>query len=108
MVGNDMLFSPALAFHASGCITAMANFCSPHLRRVWDAHQDSVTDAEAESKLEAGRSILDRYPPAPPVIKALISRRHNFPRWSVRPPLLDLPTEIEDRVIAELDAVFYD
>lgn len=108
MVGNDRILSPALVAHASGCITAMANLCSPYLRRVWDAHQNGASDAEAQSKLDLGRSILDRYPPAPPVIKALISRKHNFPRWSVRPPLLDLPAEVEARVMVEMDAVFYD
>ncbi len=85
MIGHDRVFSQALTAHASGCITAMANLCSPTLYRVWDAHQNGMLDAEAQSKLDIGKSILDRYPPAPPVIKALISRRHNFPSL-VSPP----------------------
>ena len=108
LVGNDRIFTPALAAHASGCITAMANLCSPYLRRVWDAQQLGGSDAEAQSKLDLGRSILDRYPPAPPAIKALVHHWHNFPRWSVRPPLLDLPAEVEARVQAEMDAVRHD
>jgi len=108
LVGNDRIFSPALIADASGCITAMANLCSPYLRKVWDAQQNGGLDAEAQSKLELGRTILDRYPPAPPAIKALIARWYNFPRWSVRPPLLDLPAEVEARVQAEMVAVRYD
>jgi 4-hydroxy-tetrahydrodipicolinate synthase len=107
LIGNDRIFSQALAAHASGCITAMANICSPALRQIWDGFQRSEAYPEIQKLLNAGREVMDTYPPAPPLIKALASHRHNFPRWSVRPPLLDFPPEVEERAIAEMDAACY-
>lgn len=104
LIGNDRIFAPALAALASGCITAMANVCSPALRRIWEGFLSGETDAETQRLLEAGRGVMDLYPPAPPFIKALISHRYNFPHWSVRPPLLDNPPDVEARAIAEMDA----
>ncbi len=103
--GNDRLFSHALQAGAAGCITAMATLYSPDLRRVWDAHLAGAADPHAQARLDACRSVMDRYPPAPPFLKALLSSRHPFPRWSVRPPLLDLPINIENLAAAELDQV---
>ncbi len=100
--GNDRLFSHALQAGAAGCITAMATLYSPDLRRVWDAHLAGAMNPQAQARLDDCRSIMDRYPPAPPLLKALLSLRHPFPRWSVRPPLLDLPIEIENLAAAEL------
>jgi 4-hydroxy-tetrahydrodipicolinate synthase len=108
LVGNDRLFTPALAAKASGCITAMANLCSPTLRRVWDAHLNGTPNPEAQDKLTLGRAVMDKYPPAPPAIKALLSRWHNFPRWTVRPPLLDIPAEVESRLQEEMGVVFHE
>jgi len=54
-------------------------------------------------RLNTARSIIDRYPPAPPLLKFLISRLHEFPPWQVRPPLQPLKEEIEEQVF--LDAV---
>jgi 4-hydroxy-tetrahydrodipicolinate synthase len=108
LVGNDRIFAPALAAKASGCITAMANLCSPTSRRVWDAHLNGAIDLAAQEQLTAGRAVMDKYPPAPPPIKSLLSQWHNFPRWTVRPPLLDIPAEVEARVMAEMAAVFHE
>jgi 4-hydroxy-tetrahydrodipicolinate synthase len=43
--GTDRLFSQALQMGASGCITALANLCSPELRQVWDANQPTGPSA---------------------------------------------------------------
>jgi len=101
MSGNDPLFSLALQNSASGCITALSNLLSPDLRRVWEAHQLNEVDDPAHENLLSGRAIVDRYPPAPPLLKYLLSRLHDFPRWSVRPPLRPLPQELEEKVWAE-------
>ena len=103
--GNDRLFSHALQAGAAGCITAMATLYSQDLRRVWEAYLAGASDPQAQARLDACRSVMDRYPPAPPLLKALLSSRHHFPCWSVRPPLLDLPIEIENMASAELDQV---
>jgi 4-hydroxy-tetrahydrodipicolinate synthase len=100
--GNDPLFNLALNHSASGCITAMANIYSPDLRKVWDAFQNGETELEAQSTLEKVRAVLDRYPPAPPLLKAMLARWHEFPRWSVRPPLMPLPDELVTQIEMEL------
>jgi 4-hydroxy-tetrahydrodipicolinate synthase len=105
LTGNDRLFSLALDSHASGCITAMANLLSPELRLVWDSHQAGQPDLPAQARLAEARSILDRYPPMPAVIKALLARCHNLPHWPVRPPLLPLPARLIDTAQAEFTAI---
>lgn len=101
--GTDRLFTLALEAGASGCITALANLLSPLLRRVWDGHQAGQPDAEAQERLDHARGIMERHPPAAPLLKALLARRHGFPRWPVAPPLSPTPAELEERVAAELD-----
>ena len=88
--GNDRLLTHALANHAGGAITALANLASPFLRRVWDAQQRSAADTDAQSTLNAARDALEAFPPFAPTVKALLHALHDFPRWEVRPPLLPL------------------
>jgi 4-hydroxy-tetrahydrodipicolinate synthase len=99
--GNDRLFSLALQNHASGCITAMANLVSPYLRRVWEAHLQGEMDAGAMSHLETARRIFERYPPAPPTLKSLLTALYGFPSWAVRPPLVPLSTDLSARALEE-------
>ncbi len=103
--GNDRLLSASLSANSSGCITALASLYSPYLRRVWEAHQRRESDLAAQSTLDAARSVMDRYPPAPPLIKALLAHKHGFPLWSVRLPLLNLAEETVTAIAAELDAI---
>lgn len=96
--GTDSLFSLALENGAGGCITAMANLRSPDLRQVWDAYTGEQPSknglaAVAQKRLEAGRTVMNRFPPNPPLYKALIARWHRFPHWMVRPPLLPHSSE---------------
>jgi dihydrodipicolinate synthase/N-acetylneuraminate lyase len=79
----------------------MANSCSPDLRLVWEAHLQGTSDEPAQARLSAARSVIERYPPAPPLIKALLARQHALPRWNVRPPLLPLPAELEEQALGE-------
>jgi 4-hydroxy-tetrahydrodipicolinate synthase len=89
--GNDRLFSLALEMKASGCITAKANVASPLLREVWDAFHAGQPAIETQQRLNAARDVMERYPPAPPLLKALLAQEYGFPLWSVRPPLLPMP-----------------
>jgi 4-hydroxy-tetrahydrodipicolinate synthase len=100
--GTDPLFQDALKAGAGGAITAPANLFSPDLRRVWDAHLKRATDTVAQTRLETMRPILDRYPPASATLKAMLARVHNFPHFSVRPPLMSISKETEDKVFSEL------
>jgi 4-hydroxy-tetrahydrodipicolinate synthase len=98
--GNDRLLSLALEHGAAGSITNLSSLQSPDLRQVWDAYRAGSSAPEAQARLETGRQFLDRYPPAPPFLKAMLPRLHGLPQWTVRPPLLPMPPEMADRAAA--------
>ena len=103
LTGSDRLFGHALQNSAGGCITALANLYSPDLRRLWQAFRDGdgATQAQAQDRLSAARKVLERYPPAPPLLKAMMARLHGFPEWAVRPPLLPLSAQLADQADSE-------
>ena len=105
LTGNDRLLSLALENHASGCITAMANLYSPTLRQVWEAFQGGGDLTGDQESLTAARSILDKYPPMPPLLKGLLHSQFRLPRWPVRLPLLPLPEENLPGILVSLDQV---
>ncbi len=105
--GTDRLFTLALQAGASGCITALANLFSPNLRRIWEAHQRGEEDSQAQERLNAARSVSEKYPPAPPLLKLLLARWHHFPLWQVRPPLLPVSSEVAELVINEMTVLQY-
>jgi len=96
--GTDSDFTLALQNHAAGCITALANIISPSLREIYDAFMDGKEPSSMQKKVSEQRHILEKYQPFPPLLKALLARTHNQPRWPVRPPLV----ELEDKLIAEV------
>ncbi|MCI0519736.1 MAG: dihydrodipicolinate synthase family protein [Chloroflexi bacterium] len=102
--GSDRLFSLALQNRAAGCITALANLVSPDLRAVWNASLRGEEDAAAQARLDAARNVSERFPPAPPLLKALLAARHGFPEWAVRPPLLPLTDELRAHALAAWDS----
>ena len=93
LTGNDGLFTHALQNQAGGCITAMANIYSPLLRKVWDSFQLGNADSITQSALTSRRDVMDRNPPAPALLKAMLADFHDLPDWPVRPPLLQLDKE---------------
>jgi 4-hydroxy-tetrahydrodipicolinate synthase len=103
--GTDSDLSWALENHAAGCITAAANVISPGLRRVYEAYANRSEGSAAQSEVSAQRHILERYMPFPPTLKALLARLYRQPRWSVRPPLLELPQLAEEELVRELSEV---
>jgi 4-hydroxy-tetrahydrodipicolinate synthase len=101
--GNDGLFSLALQSQASGCITGMANLRSPLLRQVWDQHMQDITDIEVQSRLNAFREVMDTYLPIPAFVKEILSHEFNFPKWTVRPPLLPLSLQKAGEALQKWD-----
>jgi 4-hydroxy-tetrahydrodipicolinate synthase len=103
--GTDSDFTLALENHAAGCITAPANLLSPDLREIYDAFQKpgflEKPGFSAQERVTHQRHLLEKYPPFPPALKALVHRLHGFPRWPVRPPLVDLPTDAESALLHE-------
>jgi 4-hydroxy-tetrahydrodipicolinate synthase len=105
LTGNDRLFSKALQSHAAGCITAMANLTSLALRMVWDAHQAGHPLSLLQDLVSQARGVLDKTPPFPPLVKGLLAKRHGFPAWAVRPPLLPLDDQVIEAVNAEFSPI---
>jgi 4-hydroxy-tetrahydrodipicolinate synthase len=103
--GTDSYLQLAMRSHAAGCITAPANILSPDLRQVWEAMNAGNDSTEAQARVQRQRDILDKYPPFPPTLKAILHRRHSLPRWAVRPPLEALPHEAEERIVQEFEEV---
>jgi 4-hydroxy-tetrahydrodipicolinate synthase len=101
LTGTDTYLQMAMQNHAAGCITAPANILSPGLREVWDGMCAGEDVTEAQERVDQQRHILEKYPPFPPALKALLHRLHGFPRWPVRAPLVDLAPEAEDRLVDE-------
>ncbi|MFO7585794.1 MAG: hypothetical protein R6W69_13795, partial [Anaerolineales bacterium] len=79
-----------------------ANIYADLLRQVWNIYKQNGDAIEAQEDLDKRRKILDPYKPFPPIVKALVTRKFGFPRWPVKPPLLDVPDEIVDKVWQEL------
>jgi 4-hydroxy-tetrahydrodipicolinate synthase len=103
--GNDRLFSLALENDAAGCITALANLVSPQLRALWQASKEDEEMAPTQEKLSNGRGMIDKYPPAPSLLKYLVSELYEFDRWPVRPPLLPLPDRLTEAVLLHTAAL---
>jgi 4-hydroxy-tetrahydrodipicolinate synthase len=99
--GNDSLFSHALDNHASGCITALANLLSHDLKMIWDAYQQGQFDTNAQAKLNRARAVMDRYQPAPPFLKCILSELGLAPNWQVYPPLVPFDRDGITRAVAE-------
>jgi 4-hydroxy-tetrahydrodipicolinate synthase len=103
--GTDSYLELAMQNKAAGCITAPANILSPDLREVWEAINAGIDSAEAQKRVKGQRDILDKYPPFPPTLKALLHRRHGLPRWSVRAPLESLPGDLEEQVVRDFESL---
>lgn len=103
--GTDSYLQLAMESHAAGCITAPANVISPELRKVWDAIREGKDTTEPLARVKTLRNILDQYQPFPPTLKALLHRLHEFPRWAVRPPLVEISPELEERLVDEFKGI---
>jgi 4-hydroxy-tetrahydrodipicolinate synthase len=103
--GTDSYLQLAMQNHAAGCITAPANILSPGLREIWELMNDGKDATEAQANVKQRRDILDKYPPFPPTLKALMHRLHGFPRWAVKPPLVNIEPELEEKVVSEFAAI---
>ena len=105
LTGTDTYLQLAMQNEAAGCITAPANLISPDLREVWELMNERKDAAEALERVEKQRAILEKYPPFPPTLKALLHRLHTFPRWSVRPPLEQLAEDLEEQAVQEFEGL---
>lgn len=103
--GTDTYLKMAMENKAAGCVTAPANLISPDLREIWDLMNAGKDASEAQERVNTQRHILEKYPPFPPTIKALLHRLHGLPRWAVKPPLESITPELEEKVVAEFEGL---
>lgn len=101
--GTDSYLSMALQNNAAGCITAPANLISPGLRAIFDAFSRDEDSSKTQACVTEQRHILEKYTPFPSALKALLAKKYDFPRWPVRPPLVDTPEELVAQAARELD-----
>jgi len=103
--GTDSYLQLAMNNKASGCITAPANILSPELREIWDLMNEGKDASEVQARVTKQRHILEKYPPFPPVLKAMLHRMHGLPKWSVKPPLENISDELAQIIESELNAI---
>jgi 4-hydroxy-tetrahydrodipicolinate synthase len=101
--GTDSYLSLALQNNAAGCITAPANLLSPGLRALYDAFLQDEDLSTMQACVTEQRLILEKYPPFPAVLKALVAKKYGFPRWPVRPPLVETPEDLAAQAARELE-----
>lgn len=99
--GTDSLFAHALSNHAQGAITAPANLISPYLREIWELFQEGKDPSEIQASVTEQRNILEKYAPLASSMKALLHKMHEFPKWTVKPPLEEMTKELEEQAIQE-------
>lgn len=104
-VGTDRLLLPGLQLGASGCITAGANVLAPLALAVYRAFSSSEDAQEIQTRLTAAREVLERYQPFPATLKYLLARRYGGDSWAVRPPLVSLPANQCEELIAAIQAL---
>ena len=105
LTGTDTYLKMAMDNKAAGCITAAANLISPDLREAWDLIRESKDPSAVQERINKQRHVLEKYPPFPPTIKALLHRVHNLPRWAVKPPLESLSAELEEKAVIEFEGL---
>ncbi len=105
LTGTDSYLKLAMENKAAGCITAPANLISPDLRTVWDLMNEGKDSTSAQQRVTEKRHVLEKYPPFPPTLKALLHRMYDLPRWAVKPPLESVSMELEEKVLQEFTAL---
>ncbi len=99
--GTDSYLELAIKSCAVGCITAPANLISHDLRIVWDAIENGQEAGDAMQRVLEQRHILEKYMPFAPILKALLYRLHGFPRWPVKPPLVEVTPNVVEQAAQE-------
>ncbi|HZJ22582.1 MAG TPA: hypothetical protein VFD54_04685, partial [Anaerolineales bacterium] len=72
---------------------------------VWDLMREGKDTSQAQARVTQQREILDKYPPFPPTLKAMLHRLYGLPRWSVKPPLESISVELEEKAVREFQEI---
>ena len=103
--GTDSYMRLAMDSHAGGCITAPANIISPDLRALYDAYYAGKDTNALQQHISEQRHVLEKYQPFPPLLKALMWKLYQLPRWTVRPPLDELSEKTIEQAAEEFQAI---
>jgi len=77
---------------------------SPGLREVYDGFISGKDVSASQKKVGEQRRILEKYQPYPPLLKAVLSRLFDQPRWPVRLPLVEISKGSEKQIMEEFSA----
>ncbi|GAB5376842.1 MAG: dihydrodipicolinate synthase family protein [Acuticoccus sp.] len=106
LAGADPLMLPVLRMGGAGCITATSNLRADALRTVWDGWNDPAaadTVAAAQARIDAWRSLSNRYVQLP-TIKAMLARTRGDEGWlNLMPPLVELAEPERQAVWSEME-----
>jgi 4-hydroxy-tetrahydrodipicolinate synthase len=102
-VGSERFLLDNLRAGGVGCITATGNVNAAAIDRVYAGWQGADAD-RLQDGLNAVRGLVEKLPVIP-AVKAIIAELTGDPGWAtVRPPLVALPPEKRDPLLAELRA----
>jgi len=73
------------------------------LRAIYDAFIRQEDLSETQACVREQRHVLEKYMPFPPALKALLSKKYDFPHWPVRPPMVEMPNDLVEQAAKELE-----
>ena len=96
-----------LPLRAAGCISATANVNPGPIADMYRTWREPGADAK-QARLDTIRAIFARFPMIPG-LKAAVAHWGNDPVWrNVRPPLTPIDPQVEQELLAALDAAGFD
>ncbi len=101
--GSDLIHSQVYPKGAMGCISGSANAFPDLISAIWKGYKEDATGAkmqEAQQEILRLAEIYNRYPRIANN-KAILTQK-GFPRFHVRPPLVDISPEASESLIREL------
>jgi 4-hydroxy-tetrahydrodipicolinate synthase len=102
-VGSERFLLEALRGGGAGCITATANVNAAAIDRLFRAWR-SADAPRLQDEVNAVRGAVERLPVIA-ALKAILAHHARDPGWAVvRPPLVPLPAERRDALLADLAA----
>jgi 4-hydroxy-tetrahydrodipicolinate synthase len=105
--GSEVFLLDNMRNGGKGCITATGNINPGAINEVFERWQGSNADA-LQKGITATRGVVQRYPMIS-ALKAVIAHYGRDPEWAtVRPPLVELTSEQNKSLMAELQARGFD
>ena len=103
-VGSESFLLANLRAGGAGCISATANVQPSAIRQLFLDWQSAAAEA-TQSKLNAVRTIFQRYPMIAALKQAIAHQRSDSDWKRVRPPLIELDPTAAGELLAELQAI---